>query len=86
MTERLHFLSIVPFGEGTGNPLHCSCLESHGQRGLVGYSLWGCKESDTTEQVTLTHRIAIKEAQIPVKPRVLRKTKNQGLIETKATR
>ena len=23
--------------------------ESHGQRGLVGYGPWGCKESDTTE-------------------------------------
>ena len=23
--------------------------ESHGQRSLVGYSLWGCKESDMTE-------------------------------------
>ena len=23
--------------------------ESHGQRSLVGYSLWGCKESDRTE-------------------------------------
>ena len=23
--------------------------ESHGQRGLVGYSPWGCRESDTTE-------------------------------------
>ena len=23
--------------------------KSHGQRGLVGYSLWGCKELDTTE-------------------------------------
>ena len=22
---------------------------SHGQRSLVGYSPWGCKESDTTE-------------------------------------
>ena len=21
----------------------------HGQRNLVGYNLWGCKESDTTE-------------------------------------
>ena len=28
--------------------------ESHRQRSLVGYSLWGCKKSDTTEQ--LTHR------------------------------
>ena len=30
-------------GEGNGNPLQYSCLEnSHGQRSLVGCSLWGC--------------------------------------------
>ena len=28
--------------------------ESHGWRGLVGYSLWGCKELDTTQQLTHT--------------------------------
>ena len=30
---------------------HSSILsgESHGQRSLVGYSPWGCKESDTTK-------------------------------------
>ena len=27
--------------------------ESHGQRSLVGYSPWGCKESDMIEQLTL---------------------------------
>ena len=27
--------------------------ESHGQWSLTGYSPWGCKESDTTERVTL---------------------------------
>ena len=27
--------------------------ESHGQRSLAGYSLWDCKESDTTEWLTL---------------------------------
>ena len=27
---------------------------SHGQRGLAGYSPWGHKESDTTEQLTLS--------------------------------
>ena len=27
--------------------------ESHGQRTLVGYSPWGCRELDTTEQLTL---------------------------------
>ena len=26
--------------------------EFHGQRTLAGYSPWGCKESDTTEQLT----------------------------------
>ena len=25
--------------------------KSHGQRSLAGYSPWGCKESDTTEQL-----------------------------------
>ena len=29
--------------------------KSHGQRNLVGYSPWGCKESHTTEQLTHTH-------------------------------
>ena len=29
--------------------------ESRGQRGLVGYSLWGFRESDMTKQLTHTH-------------------------------
>ena len=35
------------------------CLpgESHGQRSLVGYSSWGCKESDMTERLTLIHTV-----------------------------
>ena len=37
--------------EGNGNPLQYSSLENpHGQRSLAGYSLWGHKELDTTEQ------------------------------------
>ena len=37
-------------GGGHGNPPQYSCLENpHGQRSLVGYSLWGCKELGTTE-------------------------------------
>ena len=37
-------------GEGNGNPLQYSCLEnSHGQRSLEGYSLWGRTESNITE-------------------------------------
>ena len=31
---------------------HNSCLENpHGQRSLVGYNPWGCKESDLTAQL-----------------------------------
>ena len=29
--------------------------ESHGRRSLVGYSLWGCKESDMTEATEHRH-------------------------------
>ena len=36
-------------GGGHGNPLVFLPGESHGQRSLVGYRPWGCKESDTTE-------------------------------------
>ena len=39
-------------GGGHGNPFQYSHLEtSHGQRSLVGYSPWGHKDSDTTEQL-----------------------------------
>ena len=42
-------------GEGNGYPLQYSCLEkSMGQRSLVGYRPWGCKEPDMTEWLTLT--------------------------------
>ena len=39
-------------GEGNGNPLQYFLPgESHGQWNLVGYSPWGHKELDTTEQL-----------------------------------
>ena len=42
-------------GGGNGNPLQYFLPgESHGQRGLVGYSAWGCKKLDTTKQLTYT--------------------------------
>jgi len=45
----IHGLGKSPEGEHS-NPLQYSCLENpHGQRSLVGCSLWGHKESDTTE-------------------------------------
>ena len=40
-------------GGGHGNPLQYSCLDSpHGQRSLAGYSPWGHKQSDTSEQLS----------------------------------
>ena len=34
--------------------------ESHGQRSLAGYSLWGRKESDMTERLTLSFSLSAK--------------------------
>ena len=39
-------------GEGNGNPLQYSGLENSMERSLSGYSLWGHKDLDTTEQLT----------------------------------
>ena len=37
---------------GHGNPLHYSCLKNPiGKRSLAGYSPWGHKELDMTEQL-----------------------------------
>ena len=52
-------------GEGNDNPLQYSCLKKfHGLRSLVGYSPWGCKELDTTEQLHFRHYP--KEAMFPL--------------------
>ena len=40
---------------GEHDPLQYFCLENpHGQRSLVGYSSWGGKELDMTEQLDTT--------------------------------
>ena len=48
-------------GGGHGNPLQYSCLKNpQGQRSLVGYSSWGRKESDMTEQLnTATKHVRV---------------------------
>ena len=52
-------------GEGNRYPLQYSCLENlHGQRSLVGYSPWGRKESDMTEQLSLTHSLTFSKQKI----------------------
>ena len=51
-------LRSVP-GGGHGNQFKYSLLENpHGQRSLVGYSPWGRKEQDTTEQLNTLCKIS----------------------------
>ena len=53
-------------GGGHGNPLHYSCLENlHGWRSLVDYCLWGRKELDTTERLTIAHREKTRSTYVP---------------------
>ena len=47
-------------GEENGNPTPVFFPgKSHGQRSLEGYSPWGCKESDMTEQTTLKYYLVM---------------------------
>ena len=48
MTERLHFhFSLSCIGEGNGNPLQCSCLESPRDRGAWWAAVSGAAQSRT---------------------------------------
>ena len=43
-------------GVGNGKPIPVFLPgKSHGQRSLAGYSLWCCKESDTTERLSIQY-------------------------------
>ena len=47
-------------GEGNGNPLQYSCLETHGQRSLAGHSPWSRKESNMIELLSTRHETISK--------------------------
>ena len=48
MTEQLHFhFSLSCIGEGNGNPLQCSCLESPRDRGAWWAAVYGAAQSQT---------------------------------------
>ena len=51
--------------------------ESPGQRSLVGYSPWGCKESDITVQLTLFSHIQATAYEVEEK---LRKCLKRGTL------
>ena len=44
-------------GGGTSNPPVFLPGESKGQRSLVGYSSWGCKETGSTLQLSMQKKI-----------------------------
>ena len=68
-------------GGGNANPLQYSCLESHGQRSLAGYSPWGHKESDPTEQLTLSLFLSRPE-KIMLLPHIMCHEVSSGLRST----
>ena len=49
-----------PAGEGIGYPLRYSGLENS-----MDYSPWGCKESDTTEQLSLRFTSRLQPLKLP---------------------
>ena len=47
LSDFTFFLSIVSFGEGNGNPLHCSCLENPMDREAWWVTVYGVAKSQT---------------------------------------
>ena len=47
LSDFTFFLSIVPFGEGNGNPPQCSCLENPMDRGAWWATVCGVAKSWT---------------------------------------
>ena len=52
--QEMQEMKFDPLEEENGNQLRYSCLKnSMDKRSLVGYSSWGCKELDMTEQLSM---------------------------------
>ena len=67
-------------GKENDNPLQYSYLEnSMGKRSLAGYSPWGCKELDMTEQLTHTHTHTHKRQGSQQRPPIIGFTQTQML-------
>ena len=64
-TERLHFhFSLSCFGEGSGNPLQCSCLENPRDGGAWWAAVCGVAQSRTRLK-RLSSRSSSCEAELP---------------------
>ena len=65
ITEEMHiiFYDELRYKRREWQPIPVILLgESHGQKSLVGYSPWGCKELDTTEWLTLSLSLPFQDA------------------------
>ena len=51
MWETHPWVGKIPWRRNSQSTLVLLPEKSHGQRSLVGYSPWGCKESDMTERL-----------------------------------
>ena len=58
-----------PLEEGRGTHSSILAWRSHGLRSLAGYSLCGCKQSDTTEAAEYT-ALCIWLTEVPIMKRV----------------
>ena len=70
MTERLHFhFSLSCIGEGTGNPLQCSCLENPRDRGAWWAAVYGITQSQTRQkQLSSSSSMHVWEQRVYKKP------------------
>ena len=67
---------------GHGNPLQNSCLEnSHEQRSLVGYSPWGLRELDTTEQLSTAQHSSYQDVDLSVYSSMLCVVGGGGVVQ-----
>ena len=66
MTERLHFhFSLSCIGEGNGNPLQCSCLESPRDRGAWWAAVYRVTQSRTRPTQLSSSSIQYSHLRIP---------------------
>ena len=61
-----------------------SCLENlHGQKSLVGYSAWGCKESDTAQHSKVLASSSTSQPHFSA--RNATNFSNEGVLSTKSS-
>ena len=69
-------------GGGNGNPLQYSCLENPMDRGAwQAYSPWGCKESDTTQQLNSNNSCSGSKRRIVDRRKAREKCRDKIILE-----